>query len=115
MKDSIGKGVFGCSQRRLRYFCALLCERRGSELFFTIHRKYTTTNYNTSFCRVFVVFSLKTASKQIHAKTIWLKKMCLKARPGFEAKSISSLKKKNQVHAVNKRMIINGFSISCQT
>ena len=39
-----------------------------------IYRKYATTNDNTSFCRIFVVFSTKSSSKQTHAKTISLKK-----------------------------------------
>ena len=33
-----------------------------------IYRKYATTNDNTSFCRVFVVFSTKSSGKLIHEK-----------------------------------------------
>ena len=59
------------------------------ETFTWIYRKYAKTNNNTSICRVFVVFPRKSSGKQIHAKTIWLKK-CFKAYPGYEATSISS-------------------------
>ena len=59
------------------------------ETFTWIYRKYADTNNNSSICRVFVVFSRKRSGKQIHAKTIWLKK-CFKAYPGYEATSISS-------------------------
>ena len=80
----------------------------SSELFFTetftrIYRKYANTNNNSSICRVFVVSPRKSSGKQIHPKTIWLKKNVLKPTLGMKQQVFArnKLKKKQFTQWIN--------------
>ena len=91
IKDNIGKTIFGCSQTTeiallftdwplttcfwARISTETLTSFGAARIWTLLHealnwicRKYAPTNDNTSFCRVFVVFSTKSSGKLIHEK-----------------------------------------------
>ena len=90
--------------------------RHGSELFFTRHWTEFIGNMpplptTRAFFRVLVVFSTKSSGKQIHAKTIWLKKCVWKPTLDLKQKVFPRNKlKEYPIHVVKKWMIMEGLS-----